>query len=101
VKSVKINPFSAQKAANLYRSFENQVKKDNLPVEKNTQADQVILSPEAASLQAALKASKGGEDVREAKVQAIQQQIKNGTYRIDSRQVAAKIIDQVLLDKKI
>jgi len=60
--------------------------------------DRVSLSPQARELLKAQRALAAIPDVREDKVEEIKAQIADGTYRIDSDQIAAKMIREFLSD---
>jgi flagellar biosynthesis anti-sigma factor FlgM len=55
-------------------------------------AAEVSLSSEAVTLQKALKAAQEGPDIRADIVQAIQDQLKAGTYRVDANSLADKLM---------
>ena len=55
------------------------------------QPDAVSLSDSARSLASALKSVGSADDVREDRVAAIKAALANGTYTIDSRQLAADL----------
>lgn len=63
---------------------------------RNGKADEVVLSKEAKAFQEALRAVRSEPDVRMDKVQEIRARIQSGQYRIDSRSIASKIIDDLL-----
>ena len=60
--------------------------------------DQVILSPKAKAIQEAKKLLESLPDVREDRVAQIKEQIRNGTYKIDAKKVAAKMVEESLLN---
>lgn len=60
--------------------------------------DRVSLSPQARELLEAQKALAAIPDVRTDKVEEIKARIADGTYRIDSDQIAAKMIREALPD---
>jgi len=60
--------------------------------------DRVSLSLQARELLKAQKALAAIPDVRADKVEAIKARIADGTYRIDSEQIAAKMIREALSD---
>lgn len=60
--------------------------------------DRVSLSPQAQELLNAQKALAAIPDVRAEKVEAIKARIADGTYRIDSEQIAAKMIREAFPD---
>jgi len=56
------------------------------------QADAISLSDTARALSAASKSVGDASDVREDRVAAIKSAIANGTYSVDSRQLARKLL---------
>ncbi len=54
--------------------------------------DEVILSSHAQGVSQHLRAIKGMPEVREAKVQELSEKIANGEYKVDSRELAERII---------
>lgn len=60
--------------------------------------DRVSLSPQAQELRNAQKALDAIPDIRTEKVEEIKARIADGTYRIDSEQIAAKMIREALPD---
>jgi len=61
--------------------------------------DNVVLSPEAKEIQEAKRVLDSLPDVREEKVREIKRQVENGTYRIEEKKIAAKIVRDSLLDE--
>lgn len=65
--------------------------------------DMVTLSREARAKQQEVQkireALKGMPDVREAKVAELRKAIESGTYRIDSSQIAEKMVARFLVDR--
>ena len=89
------------KMGNVFKVYnENQgVKKVK---DKNTNdKDQVKLSEQAVEFQYALKKVKEVEEIRTEKVENIKKQIQTGTYKIDGKKIAEKIIEDITFDKKI
>ena len=58
------------------------------------QADTVSVSDEAVLRTEAYRAAMSTSDIREDKVNAIRDQIANGTYTINSRRIAANLLSQ-------
>jgi len=58
------------------------------------QVDTVTLSDSARSLAAARDAVQNAPDVRDGKVAEIKQRISDGTYQVQSRVLAKKLLDQ-------
>jgi flagellar biosynthesis anti-sigma factor FlgM len=61
--------------------------------------DSVTLSGEAKLIEKIAKEALQAEDMRTEKVEALKKRIGAGTYKIDARLVAEKIIEQCLIDK--
>lgn len=62
------------------------------------QADSVTLSDSARSLSAAHKAVAAAPAVREERIQAIKSALADGTYQVDSRQLARAMVTRLNLD---
>ncbi len=57
--------------------------------------DKIEISSQAREIQVAMKALKEVPDVREEKVNEIRAQIKNGTYKPSSEDVAEKLLERI------
>lgn len=57
------------------------------------EVDQVRLTPETVRLRQQLEAPEGEAPMDELKIKKLQQAIANGTYRVNSTQLAGKMID--------
>lgn len=62
----------------------------------SNRSDRVTLSPQARELSDAQRTLAGIPDVRADKVDAVKARIADGSYRIDSEKIAAKMIREVL-----
>jgi negative regulator of flagellin synthesis FlgM len=60
--------------------------------------DSVELSPKAKEMQEAMKILDTLPDVREDKVAQIKQQIEEGSYEIDGKKIAEKMIGESLIN---
>jgi negative regulator of flagellin synthesis FlgM len=76
------------------------VEKEKLPEDQNTvgnsQSEQdtiVELSPSLKEAQLINEVSAAEPDIREEKVAALKKQVDSGTYRVDSKAVADKLVD--------
>jgi negative regulator of flagellin synthesis FlgM len=76
------------------------VEKEKLPEDQNTvgnsQSEQdtiVELSPSLKEAQLINEVSAAEPDIREEKVAAIKKQVDSGTYRVDPKAVANKLVD--------
>lgn len=66
-----------------------------------TYADEVNLSAEVREIAHAIKLASQVEDVRTEKVEELKAKIKAGTYNIDGKLVADKIVEEIFADKLI
>ncbi|WP_353093776.1 flagellar biosynthesis anti-sigma factor FlgM [Tissierella praeacuta] len=73
------------------------VKSDN----KVNDTDKIKISEKAMEYQYALQKIKDVEDIRMDKVENIKQQVQSGSYHVDGKKIAEKIIESVNFDKKI
>jgi len=90
---LKIDPSRISRILNLYTGQDPQVRSVK---RKNGKVDEVVLSKEAKVFQEAMRAVKSEPDVRMDKVQEIRARIQSGQYRIDSRSIASKMVDDLL-----
>lgn len=63
--------------------------------------DQLELSEVAKDFQVALKAFRNLPEIREDKVNAIKEKMKQGTYQVSGKEVADKILEGIYINKKI
>ncbi len=61
-------------------------------------SEQIALSSKAKDIQKAHEVIRSTPDIRTDKVNAIKQQIADGSYKVDSQAVADKILKQVVND---
>ena len=61
--------------------------------------DTVVLSPKAKQIAEAKKLLNAAPEIREEKVAQVRKKIRNGTYQIDGRKVAAKMVKEALLNE--
>jgi negative regulator of flagellin synthesis FlgM len=66
---------------------------------QGTKEDKVVLSPKAKEVQEATKMIKELPDIREEKVAKLKEQVDQGTYRIDGKKIAFKILKESILDE--
>ena len=74
----------------------NQGKQASKPV---MEEDKVVLSQEAKKIQEAKKLMDSIPDIREEKIAKIKAQIEDGTYQVEEKKLAAKIIKESLLNE--
>ncbi len=63
--------------------------------------DELALSSKAKEYQIAMNAFKKLPEVREDLVQDLKNQIKQGTYKVTGEEIADKMIESVMIDRKI
>jgi len=63
--------------------------------------DELQLSNKAKEYQTAMKAFKNLPEVREELVNDLKNQIKQGSYNVTGEEIADKIIESVIIDRKI
>ncbi len=73
-------------------------KKDTQEATLFSKGAMVILSAKAKAIQEAIRLFEELPDVREDKVAQIKVQIQNGTYEVDAKNVAAKMIEESVLN---
>lgn len=61
--------------------------------------DKVVLSQEAKRVQEAKKLMESIPDIREEKIAKVRAQIENGTYQVEEKKLAAKMIKESLLNE--
>lgn len=90
---MKIDSTRISRILNIYTGQDPQVRSVK---SRNGKADEVVLSREAKVFQEALKAANSEPEVRMDKVEEIRARIQSGQYKVDSRSIASKIIDDLL-----
>jgi len=81
--------------------------KDNKKIDGSTKQgspqtvkeDKVVLSPKAKEVQEATKMIKELPDIREDKVAKLKEQVDQGTYRVDGKKIAFKMLKESILDE--
>ncbi len=81
--------------------------KDNKKIDGSTKQgspqsvkeDKVVLSPKAKEVQEATKLIKELPDIREDKVAKLKEQVDQGTYRVDGKKIAFKMLKESILDE--
>jgi negative regulator of flagellin synthesis FlgM len=61
--------------------------------------DKVVSSPKAKDVQEATKLIKELPDIRKEKVAKLKEQVDQGTYRIDGKRIAFKMLKESILDE--
>jgi len=78
----------------------NQSSRQVAPV-TDKEGDKVELSADAKQIQTAGRLIKAMPEIREEKVAHIRNQLKTGTYQIDSGKIAAAMLKEALSDENI
>ncbi|MBI5427241.1 MAG: flagellar biosynthesis anti-sigma factor FlgM [Nitrospinae bacterium] len=63
-------------------------------------SEQIALSSRAKDIQRAHEAVRSAPDIRVDKVNQIKQKIADGTYRIESKDVADKVLKEIITESK-
>ncbi len=89
------------KADNVFGVFFN--KKIN-KVDKNTKEkrkDRLEVSDKAKDFQVAMDKIKDLPDIRKEKVERLKKEVQAGTYNVEGRRIAEKMMESIEFDKKI
>lgn len=87
---MKINPINPMDIVSKYKMNSVAGKKQQDVIRES---DKLELSDEAKAYLTAMKSAKAqGEDIRTEKIEKIKKAIENGTYKVDSKAVAEKMI---------
>lgn len=73
-------------------------------VGKNTQAkkkDKLEVSDKAKDFQVAMDKLKQLPDIRNEKVERLKKEVQSGTYNVEGRRIAEKIMESIDFDKRI
>jgi negative regulator of flagellin synthesis FlgM len=87
---------------NYVNNLQDKKKIEGLGKQGSSQAvkeDKVVLSPKAKEVQEATKLIKELPDIREEKVAKLKEQVDQGTYRIDGKKIAFKMLKESILDE--
>ena len=93
---------SMQKLADPYTQQVQKQQQDRSSISQPaTQAqatgDRVSVSPQARLFTEAYAAATNAPEVRQDKVNALKEQVANGTYQVDSRKIAEKLLQSELV----
>ncbi len=94
---LKINPNLISKALEIYNTQKS--RQSRVGEKENSRKDQLSLSEEAQAFQAGMKAVKDSPDVRMAKVEELKALMESGRYKVNSYDIASKIVDDILFNK--
>lgn len=97
---MKIFNNNIEKAMQIYKK-QGINKLQNTTTSKISKKDQVELSSTAKDFQYAMKLLKDVPDVRQDKIDSIKNQIKTGTYKIDSGKIVEKMYESINIDKRV
>ncbi len=88
IDNIDNNNINASKIANYYQ----QIKKREEKSDKKVQNDKMQISDKAKEMIKAKKELENQPEVRAEKVTSIKEKIAEGTYQVDSKKIAAKIL---------
>ncbi len=87
------------KAMNVYNKSNNKAVEKAEPTKQSK--DKIEISEKAKEFQVAFKAFNNLPEVREEKVKAVQEKIKSGNYHVSGKEIADKMLEGFIIDKKI
>ncbi|MPM47238.1 hypothetical protein SDC9_93946 [bioreactor metagenome] len=93
---------SGKQVQNILKAYGDQKVAKNTKSEKSgpiQKRDEVILSTEAKEFGQLLQALKKMPDVREDKVNELAKRIDSGNYKIDSKDIAEKMVARTIADR--
>jgi len=90
---------------NVTRAMSVYNKSNNKSVDKveatELSKDKINISEKAKEYQVAFRAFKQLPEVREDKIRAAQEKIQSGNYQVSGKEIADKIIEGIIVDRKI
>ena len=97
---MRVIPGGIHKSLEIYRTQDTKkdVKTNNLSA--GSKQDKVELSDRAQAFRAALDGIKKSADIREDKVRALRHDIQSGRYKVDSVELAKRIMQEHCIDKQ-
>lgn len=70
-------------------------------IDDNASVDKVVLSPKAREIQEARKQLEDIPDIDESRVSRISLQLETGVYKIDGRQIAEKMMQEMTFNMQL
>ena len=95
---IENNP-NVSKAMSIYNKNKNEKVQKSKAL--NQQNDKLDISKKAKDYKVAMEAFNNLPDTREEKVGEIKQKLQNNSYNVSGEEIADKIIESVMIDKKI
>lgn len=87
---------------NVFQVYNKNASANKVKADKTAKdTDQLKISENAVEFQYGLQKLKNVEDIRMDKVETIKAQIQAGTYNVDGKQIAEKMLDSISFDKKM
>ena len=86
-----VDPYAAQVQTN--KRISGKETQGTTPSANTRTGDRVNVSPEAKLLQEAHTAATNAPEVRQDRVNALKAQVEEGTYKPDSKKIAAKLVE--------
>ncbi|AKL93768.1 flagellar biosynthesis anti-sigma factor FlgM [Clostridium aceticum] len=92
------NSSNINKVMKLYNKAQQGTEKT---LETGEKKDKIEISQKAKEFQVAMKALKNLPEVRQEKVKELRESIENNSYNVSGKEIADKIIEGIMIDKKI
>jgi len=94
---MKVN--NTDKVMGIYlNNMNNQVREKKV---NHTKKDKISISEEAKDFQFALELIKKLPDTRAEKVERLKREVQAGTYNVDGKKIAEKMLESIYFDKRI
>jgi negative regulator of flagellin synthesis FlgM len=99
---MKVNPDKSSPAvdpSHRTKTITPQPKRADQASKPPASADHLELSPKAKAIRRAAQVLAHTQNMREAKVQALQQAVQSGTYTVTPEQIAEKMLKEAVLEE--
>lgn len=99
---MKVNPDESSPAvdpSHQAKTVTPQPKRADQASKPPTSADHLELSPKAKTIRRAAQVLAHTQDMRDAKVRALQQAVQSGTYNVTPEQIAEKMLKEAVLEE--
>jgi negative regulator of flagellin synthesis FlgM len=84
------------------RAYGDQIRRQEKSAKptENT-SHEIRLSPESQEYLAAMQALRNLPEAEDARVEQLRQQLQAGTYQVDAKQIAQKLLERQTLDRRV
>lgn len=93
--------FNNPNISQIMKLYNKSIKPSEKTGEVTVSKDQLEISEKAKEFQVAMKAFKNLPEVRKEKVEDLKEKIQTNSYNVSGKEVADKLIEGIMMDKKI